>query len=80
MASRYSNLVTAMDVDGAASPVTGRHELQQPGRCPPLVIEQSAGANQLLDVFGVSNELVTPSGERDVFITTCAIRLTAREV
>ena len=70
MASRYSNLVTAMDVEGGT--VTcygGGSDCNNPVAAPPLVIEQSAGANQLLDVFGVSNELVTQTGERDVFIT-----------
>ncbi len=70
MASRYSNLVTAMDVDGpAVSCYGGGTDCNNQVAAPPLVIEQSAGANQLLDVFGVSNEIVTQSGERDVFIT-----------
>jgi hypothetical protein len=70
MASRYSNLVTAMDVDGAAvSCYGGGMNCVNQVAAPPLVIEQSAGANQLLDVFGVSSEIVTQSGERDVFIT-----------
>ncbi len=70
MASRYSNLVTAIDVDGTSlSCFGGGTNCNNPVAAPPLVIETSPGANQLLDVFGVSNEIVTESGERDVFIT-----------
>ena len=71
LASRYSNVVTAIDVDGGSlACYGGGSECDgDPIAAPPLVIEQSAGANQVLDVFGVSNEIVTQSGERDVFIT-----------
>jgi hypothetical protein len=70
MASRYSNLVTAIEADGGAvSCYGGGSNCNNQVAAPPLVIEQSAGANQLLDVFGISNEIVTASGEHDVFVT-----------
>jgi hypothetical protein len=70
MASRYSNLVTAMDVDGpSVACYGGGTDCTNQVAALPLVIEQAPGANQILDVFGVSNEIVTQSGERDVFIT-----------
>ncbi len=70
MASRYSNLVTAMDVAGASvSCYGGGTNCTNDVAATPLLIETSPGANQLLDVFGISNEIVTASGERDVFIT-----------
>jgi len=70
MASRYSNLVTAIDVedDTGLSCFGGGTNCNNQVAAPPLVIETAPGANQLLDVFGVSNEIVA-GGERDVFIT-----------
>lgn len=70
LATRYANLVTAIDVNGPKLDCFGGgSDCNNNVAAPPLVVEQAPGANQLLDVFGVSNEIVTASGERDVFIT-----------
>ncbi len=75
--SRFGNLVTAIDVvDGgllACYGAPGRNCLN-PISSTALQVGTSPGANQVLDVFGVSNPVLftPPNGgtpERDVFIT-----------
>jgi hypothetical protein len=75
--SRFANVVEAIDVADGGSLFcyqgdAGRDCLN-PNSATPLLVGPSVGANQVLDVFGVSNPVVyTPPGgipERDVFIT-----------
>jgi hypothetical protein len=76
--SRFANVVEAIDVvDGGllvcyGNPDAGRDCLN-PVSATPLLIGANQGANQVLDVFGVSNPVVyhPPGGlpERDIFIT-----------
>ncbi len=72
LASRYANVVTAIDVPSPDQLVCfgGGLDCTNPTAAPPIDI-QIAGTlgNQVIDVFGLSNPITTSTGERDLFVT-----------
>ena len=72
LASRFSNVVTAIDVPSPDELICfgGGTDCTNETAAPPLDIEiPQTNGNQIIDVFGLSNPIETSQGERDLFIT-----------